>query len=240
MFWAVLPIISFVLFCIAPLPAMDISHNKSAGGTKQRNIGLAICTICIFLGGATENSMTNWISGYIETALHIDKALGDILGLTLFAILLGLGRTLYAKYGKNIFAILFGGMAGSVVCYLVAGLSPIPVISMIACILTGLCTSLLWPGTLIFMEEKVPNVGVTAYALMAAGGDFGSSVAPQMLGVVVDKVSSSDWAASLAKALDLSVEQIGMKTGMLTAAIFPILGTVLLIFAKKHFFPRKG
>ena len=215
MFWAVLPIISFVLFCIAPLPAMDISHNKSAGGTKQRNIGLAICTICIFLGGATENSMTNWISGYIETALHIDKALGDILGLTLFAILLGLGRTLYAKYGKNIFAILFGGMAGSVVCYLVAGLSPIPVISMIACILTGLCTSLLWPGTLIFMEEKVPNVGVTAYALMAAGGDFGSSVAPQMLGVVVDKVSSSDWAASLAKALDLSVKQIGMKTGML-------------------------
>ena len=29
---------------------------------------------------------------------------GDILGLALFAILLGLGRSLYSKYGKNILA----------------------------------------------------------------------------------------------------------------------------------------
>ena len=127
---------------------------------------------------------------------------------------------------------------GAAVCYLVAGLSPIPIVSMLACVLTGLCTSILWPGTLILMEENFPNPGVTAYALMAAGGDFGGSVAPQMLGAVVDTVSTSRWAEELGSKLSLTTEQIGMKTGMLTAALFPILGVILLIFIKKAFAKR--
>ena len=43
---------------------------------------------------------------------------------------------------------------------------------------------MLWPGTLILMEEKIPAVGIAGYALMAAGGDFGASIAPQTLGIV--------------------------------------------------------
>lgn len=235
MFWAVLPIISCVLFCTSPMPEMDLSHNAAQNGAKKRTAGLALCVLCIFLGSAAENAMTNWISGYIENALHIPKAVGDILGLTLFAILLGLGRTWYAKYGKNISTVLLCGMVGATACYLVAGLSTIPVISMLACVLMGLCTSMLWPGTLIMMEEKFPNPGVTAYALMAAGGDFGGSVAPQMLGAVVDAVSASDWAQKLGETLSLSAEQVGMKTGMLAAAVFPLLGIGLLICIKKYF-----
>ena len=146
------------------------------------------------------------------------------------AVLLGLGRTLYAKYGKNIAKVLLGGMAGAFVCYLVAGLSPNLVLSLIACVMTGLCTSMLWPGTLILMEEKFPNPGVAAYALMAAGGDFGGSVAPQALGIVVDTVAESEFAANLSQTLSLSTEQIGMKAGMLSAAVFPLLGTLLLLY----------
>ena len=70
---------------------------------------------------------------------------------------------------------------------------------------------------------------------MAAGGDFGASLAPQMLGIIVDKVAVSSWAAEMAPALALSTEQLGMKTGMLTAALFPILGTFLLLFMKRYF-----
>ena len=58
--------------------------------------------------------------------------------------------------------------------------------SLIACVALGICTSMLWPGTLILMEEKIPAVGIAGYALMAAGGDFGASIAPQTLGIVVD------------------------------------------------------
>lgn len=239
MFFAVLPIISFVLFCTSSMPDVRISHGADEKNDGNRKSGIILCMLCIFLGSAAENAMTSWISGYMENALHISKTVGDVLGMAGFAVLLGLGRSLYAKYGKNISNILLLGMAGAAVCYLAAGLSTNAVVAMFACILTGLCTSMLWPGTLILMEEKFPNPGVTAYALMAAGGDFGGSVAPQLLGIVVDTVAVSDFAVRIGASLSMSAEQIGMKVGMLTAAVFPILGIVLLIFMKKYFSKKK-
>ncbi|MGN1081173.1 MAG: MFS transporter, partial [Acutalibacteraceae bacterium] len=180
-----------------------------------------------------ENAMTSWISVYMESALHIPKTYGDIFGMALFAVLLGLGRTLYARFGKNIFNVMLFGMIGAVICYITAGISSVPLVCAFACVLTGLCTSMLWPGTLIFMEEKFPNPGITAYALMAAGGDLGGSVAPQILGAVVDTVSQSSQGTKLGEMLSLSSEQIGIKAGMLTAALYPILGVVLLLIIKK-------
>ncbi len=235
LFFAALPIVSFILFSTSPMPELNITHSSDAGTAKKKNIGLALCVACIFFGSAAENSMTNWISSYIENALHIPKAVGDIVGMTSFAILLGLARTLYAKKGKNISAVLLWGMIGATVCYLVAGLSTNIVAAMAACILMGMFTSMLWPGTLILMEEKIPNPGVAAYALMAAGGDCGASIAPQMLGMVADYVSESSFAQSLSTTLSLSTEQIGMKAGMLVAAVFPFLGIGLLLYIKKYF-----
>ncbi len=239
LFWAMLPIISCVLFCTSTLPEMDLSSaSESAEAAKKKNFGLALCVVCIFLGSAAENAMTNWISGYMETALHLPKVVGDILGMAAFAMLLVLARTLYAKYGKNITAVLLYSMIGAVVCYLVAALSPIVILSMIACMLCGFATSMLWPGTLIMMEENMPGVGVAAYALMAAGGDLGASVAPQLMGIVIDKVSASSFALNLSTQMNLPVEQIGIKAGMLVSAIFPILGAILVVtiirYWKKH------
>lgn len=233
-FWAFMPLISFVLYCISPMPDVNM-NNESKDGKKKKHKGMFLCVICIFLGSAAENSMTNWISSYMENALNIPKIVGDVAGMALFGVLLGLGRTLYAKYGKNISKVLLGSMAGAAVCYLTAGISSNVILSMLACILTGLCTAMLWPGTLILMEEKFPNPGVAAYALMAAGGDFGASVAPQLLGIIVDKVTISEWAIGLGSSVSLTPEQIGMKTGMLTAALFPILGVALLLFMRKYF-----
>lgn len=237
---AVLPLISSFFFCISPMPDMEISHSDGQGTGKRLGKGLALCALCIFLGSAAENTMTNWISGYMENALHIPKAVGDVFGMALFATLLALTRTAYAKRGRNISAVLLCSMAGATVCYLVAGLCPYTAVSMIACVLTGVCTSMLWPGTLIFMEEKLPGAGVTAYALMAAGGDFGGSVAPQLMGVIVDKVSVSSWAARMSDTLSLSTEQIGMKAGMVIAAVFPLLGIGLLMYMRKYFAVREN
>ncbi|MBR4072522.1 MAG: MFS transporter [Clostridia bacterium] len=239
LFFAVLPIVSFILYSIAPIPEMNISHNDSGSKAKKKTTGIILFMICIFLGSAAENTMTNWVSGFMEKALKMPKTAADLLGLASFAILLALGRTLYAKKGKNISNVLLLGMIGAVACYLVAGLSTNVMVSMIACILTGFCTSMLWPGTLIMMEENFLDPGVSAYALMAAGGDFGASVAPQMLGIVVDKVAASDLALRLGERLYLNPEQIGMKSGMLIASIFPILGFFLLIYIKKKYY-KKG
>jgi len=235
LFWAFLPVIAFAMLCASPLPNTDMNHNEKSASSSKKKLALALCAACIFFGSAAENSMTNWISGFVENALHIPKLLGDVLGLALFGILLGLGRTLYAKHGKNISKILLFGMIGASLCYITAALAPIPAISMTACVLTGFCTSMLWPGTLILMEEKIPFVGVAGYALMAAGGDFGGALAPQMLGAVVDGVAQSDLAVKISAVTSLSPEQIGMKAGMLTAAVFPLIGIFLLLYIRKFF-----
>lgn len=230
---AVLPLIASLLFCLSPIPSFEVSHNETKAVAKKRNIGLFLCVICIFLGSAAENTMTNWISGYMEVSLGIPKEFCDIVGLALFAILLGSTRTLYAKWGRNIWRMMFVGMIGATLCYLAVGLVPNAIVALIACVLTGCFTSMLWPGSLILMEEQMPGLGVAAYALMAAGGDFGASVAPQLMGIIVDTVA--DEAGLVSFVGPLSPEQLGMKTGMLIAAIFPALGIVWLLIIKRYF-----
>ncbi len=235
MFWAIPPIIASILLFRAKLPEMNSAAAPVSSRSKERNVGLFLCILCIFFGSCAENLMTNWISSYLEISLHIPKAVGDIFGLMLFAILLSLTRTWYSKYGKNIYKVLLISMIGAVLCYLVAGLSPIPIVSMLACVLTGICTSMLWPGTLIYMEEKLPGCGIAAYALMATGGDMGASIAPQMLGIITDTVAASDWGISLSNTLSIAPDELGMKVGMLIASLFPIIGVVVLLCMRKYF-----
>lgn len=240
LFWAALPVIASVMFMLSPMPEMDVtSESGGAKSTGKRALGLALCVGCIFFGSCAENSMSSWISSFMENALHVDKTFGDILGMAMFAILLGLARITYAKYGKNIIRVLMFGMVGAVVCYLVAGLSSNVVFAFVACALTGLFTAMLWPGSLIMMEDNIPGLGVAAYALMAAGGDLGASVAPQLLGAVVDKVAQSSFAQELSVSMNLATEQIGLKAGMLVTSVFPLLGVAVLIIACVYFKKQK-
>ena len=234
LFWAFLPLVSSFLFCSSPIPDMQSDEvNEKREKNSGRTFGIVVCAVCIFLGSSTENIMTGWISSYMENALGISKTVGDILGMALFALLLAFTRSIYAKYGKNIYKFLLISFGGSIICYLVVGLSPKIIISFIACVVTGIFTSMLWPGTLIFLEEKVPSPGVAAYALMAAAGDMGAAFAPQLVGVIIDKVSISNFAAEYITTHNVSGEVVGFRAGMLFTAVLPILGLVwLLAFGK--------
>lgn len=235
--WAVLPLAAFVLFLRSELPELNTEPEteKETGTVKSRALlkGLPIFFLCIFLGGAAENTMSQWISSYTESALGISKFWGDLCGMALFALMLGLGRTLYAKFGRNITTVLIACFSGAVVCYLVAGLSGIPAVGLAACVVSGLCVSMLWPGSLIASSDRFPKGGVMVYALMAAGGDLGSSVAPQLMGILSDRVAESGFAAELAAKFSLTAEQVGMKTGMLVAAVFPLLGVVAALLIRR-------
>ena len=233
LFWAALPVLASVLFFLSPIPDMDLSPKENSGRKLSRGKGLFLCVVCIFLGSSSENIMTGWISSFMEKALLLPKALGDILGMAVFALLLALTRSLYAKFGKNIGRTLLVSMAGAAVCYLVAGCSSHVLVGFVACVLTGVFTSMLWPGTLILMEETVPAPGVAAYALMAAGGDLGAALAPQGTGILVDLFSDSSLAAELGARFGAAPEQIGLKLGMLAAALFPLLGTVWVMYIRK-------
>ncbi len=232
--FSIVPLIAFFMFLKANLPRM----NRMEGERKQTklfNKGIVLCLLCIFFGGAAECTMSQWASGFIEHAIGVPKVYGDVIGVAMFAVLMGTGRMLYSKYGKKIINVLLYGMLGACVCYFAAGLVLSPIVGVIACALAGIFTSMLWPGTLIYVEEKFDNVGVAIYALMAAGGDMGASVAPQLLGIVSDKFKLTDIAVKLAEVFSISTEQVSMRAGLFVAGFFPLAGVICILCMKGYF-----
>ena len=224
------PALSAVLFAGSEIPHMD-TPEKATGALKLlKNKGLWLCVLAIFLGGSAECTMAQWCSGYIEQALGIPKVWGDLFGVALFSVMLGTGRTLYAKIGKNIGKVLTFGAVGATVCYFVAAVTGVPAVGLIACAFTGFCTSMLWPGNLVVASSRFPQGGVFIYAMMAAGGDLGASIGPQLVGVITDGVLAAPAAVEIAAKLQMTTEQLGMKAGMLCGMLFPLVA----IFIYRH------
>lgn len=231
-----LPALSIFLFFKAEIPELknEEKESNSIGGLFKNKM-LWTSVLAIFFGGAAECTMSQWSSGYLEQALGIPKVWGDIFGVAMFAVFLGLGRTLYSKIGKNIGKVLTLGGIGAVICYLTAAVTTNPILGLIACGFTGFCTSMLWPGNLIVVADRFPKGGVFIYAMMAAGGDLGASVAPQLVGVVTDLAEKSPKLTEFAANLGLSGNQFGMKLGMVLGALFPLIGIIFYFrFWKKY------
>ena len=237
--WSIVPFVSLLLFLKAEIPDINLG-GESEGGGKSNRFGIMLCTLCIFFGGAAEMTMTQWISGFAEKALGISKVYGDVFGMALFAFALGLGRTLYSVKGKSIYPILLGGMGLSAVCYVAAALTGNSIIGLVVCVLTGFFSSMLWPGTIVYVNEKFVSCGVGVYALLAAGGDLGASLSPQLMGIITDKIAQSAPWLERAATMGISGEQMGMKVGMLAAAVFPVLGFLLLLYMKRYFSKQRN
>lgn len=230
---ALVPLAATLLFSRVEIPKMETPEKLTGALAFFRQGALWLCVAAIFLGGASEVTMAQWASSYLEQALGISKVWGDVFGVALFAVMLGTGRTLYAKIGKNITRVLVACGCGAAACYLTAVVSGHPLIGLAACALTGLCTSMMWPGSLIVASDRFPVGGVFIFALMAAGGDLGASVGPQLMGMITDAVIASPAMMERAAALALSPEQMGMKAGMLIASAFPILSVPVYVILHK-------
>lgn len=234
--FTLIPLLSFIYFIQAKIP--DFKSEKETYSVKSfiLNKQMWLCAIAIFLGGAAEVAMSQWSSSYLERAFNIDKVWGDIFGVAIFALMLGLGRYLYGKFGKNLEKVLLVGSIGASICYILAIFVNVPIVGLLACGITGLCVSMLWPGTLSVVTKRVVPCGVFVFALMAAMGDLGAAISPQLVGVVTDGVIESLWAIDVANSLSISVEQLSMRVGMLFGLIFPLLGIIVfsIIYKSKN------
>ncbi len=222
------PSVCALLFLGVKLPEMK-THKASSGVFKLfKNKSMIFCFALIFFGGASENIISQWSSSYLEQNLQLPKIWGDILGVALFATMLGIGRTLYAHKGKNILNTMLFGAVGAVICYVLLIFVNLPIIGLFACAFSGYCVAMLWPGSLIIVQEKVPGGGVAMFALMASGGDLGSAIAPQLVGFVADITLAFAPITNLGNALGFTQEQMALKSGLLIALIFPVMASVLL------------
>lgn len=221
--FTLIPLCSAILFHGVNLPPMSTPEKASGALDLLKNKGIWLCFIAIFLGGAAECTMAQWASGYLEQAVGIPKVWGDIFGVAMFALMLGLGRTLYAKYGKNLNRVLFLCAIATTICYFLAAVTNIALIGLLACAFTGLFTAQFWPGNLVIASERFPAGGVFIFAFMAVGGDLGASIGPQLVGTVTDLVIGNPTLSAIATDLGFSAEQLGLKLGMLGGMLFPLL-----------------
>ena len=233
--WTVVPLAGALMFARATLPPLATPERASRAAGIFTDKRMLLCILSIFLGGAVECTMSQWSSGYIERALGLPKIYGDIFGVAVFGLAMAISRSGYAKFGKKIYPVLTGSFACSIVCYLVAAMSGNAIVGLVACGLTGFSSAMLWPGSLIMMEDIVPSVGVACYAIMAAGGDLGASLGPQLVGVIADGAANIPALAGLAERLEMSADMLGMRLGLLVAAVLSAAGAALVIYMWRRF-----
>ena len=216
--WAVIPIGNAFVFAkvsIAPL----IEDGESGFELKDlfRIKVFWILLIMMVCAGASEQAVSQWASAFAEKGLGISKAAGDLAGPMAFAVLMGMSRLFYGKYGDRIHLERFM-VYSSFLCilsYLGISLFPIPMLNLIACAVCGLSVGIMWPGTFSKASSALPKGGTAMFALLALGGDIGCSGGPTLVGMVSGALGDN------------------LKMGILAGIIFPVLLLMGIILCRK-------
>ncbi|MBQ9162626.1 MAG: MFS transporter [Clostridia bacterium] len=216
--WAVVPLLNTFNFLSCPIERLVDDGQGMRIGQLLRLPLFWLMIMLMICAGASEATMAQWASAFTESALGVSKIIGDLAGPCLFAAFMGLSRVFYGKFSEklDLTKVMLSCGALCVLCYLLASLSPIPIIGLTGCALCGLSVGIMWPGTISISSQKCPKGGTAMFAFLALAGDLGATVSPAMVGGIADAVGGN------------------LKTGLLFATLFPaimILGLVLL--AKK-------
>ena len=130
----------------------DLAIAVALGGDCAVDIAL----VAIFLGGATELGMAQWLPAYAETTLGYPAWVGGS-ALLAFSVAMALGRMVVGVIGNrmNPFHIMAWGCATSVGLLLAGSFLPVPRLALAACVAVGFPGSALWP-TLLAVTAVVP------------------------------------------------------------------------------------
>ena len=235
--WSLLPFYNLFRFLKVPLMPAVPEDEKTPLKTLFKSKIFLVAMLLMLCAGASELAMSQWSSLFAERALGVTKVMGDLLGPCLFAILMGIGRTIYGIWGEkiNLSRVLMLSAGLCVLCYLGAAFFNSSILSLISCATCGLSVSLMWPGTFSLTSAASPKGGTAMFGVLAILGDIGCSAGPALMGTGSTAISSNP--AALAAFPNLSADQLGLKSGMLFCVIFPLLillGVILLNHFRKN------
>ncbi len=210
--WALVPLFNTFLFLNVPLNTI---HSEEASLPIRKLFSMKLFWVFLLLmicAGASEQAMSQWTSLFAESGLQVSKTMGDLLGPCAFAVLMGVSRAFYGKFGAklNLKRFIAGSGVLCIASYLLAAFSPMPLLSLVGCALCGLSVGILWPGTFSLSSAYCPQGGTALFALLALGGDVGCAAGPGLVG----------WVSSLADG--------ELKWGLTAALVFPILLLLLI------------
>ena len=219
--WALVPLANIANFAVCPIEHLV---EEGEGMTIRQLAGtplfwlLALLMVC---AGASELAMAQWASAFTESALQVTKTAGDLAGPCLFAVLMGLSRVFYGKFGEkiNLTTFMMGSALLCVACYLLAALAAAPLLGLIGCAVCGFSVGIMWPGTISVSAHALPRGGTALFALLALFGDLGGSLGPALVGGVSQLTGDN------------------LHLGLLSGVIFPAVLLLACALLKKRLRP---
>lgn len=212
--WSAIPIFNTFLFAKAPIYPL-LEEGESGLSLKElfhKKI-FWLLFVMMLCAGASEQAVSQWASTFAEKGLHISKTIGDLAGPMAFALLMGISRFLYGKYGAriNLDRCMKLSTLLCLAAYLCIGFVPNPFIGLLGCAICGFSVGILWPGTFSKASAAIKGGGTAMFALLALAGDIGCSAGPTLAGFASGILSDN------------------LRYGILAAIIFPALLLICLL-----------
>lgn len=217
--WSAIPLYNIYNFATCPIEQLVEDGESMTIGQLCKTRLFWLFIVLMVCAGSSEIAMSQWASAFVESALHISKTVGDLLGPCLFAICMGISRVLYGKYGEKVDLTIF--MAGSgimcLACYLVAGLATVPALGLVGCALCGFTVGIMWPGSISISSRVLPKGGTAMFALLALAGDLGGTVGPAIVGNVSQSAGDN------------------LQAGVLAGIGFPVVLVICVLAVRKKY-----
>jgi fucose permease len=213
----VVPLVVALGFLSVDLP--PLTSDKEGGRTPirdlYRNSSFVAVNLAIFLGGALELGLAQWLPAYAEMNLGFSKWTGNI-SLLAFSAAMALGRIFAGLIGRRVDSIrlMLGCCWASVVLFLLTCFATWPAVALASSVAVGLAGSCLWPTTLGVAADRFPQGGATMFGLLAAFGNLGGILMPWLVGV------TSDWSS--------------LRLGLATSTACPLLMTCVLLWMQRQ------
>ena len=229
MLWALVPTFGAIIFVFVPINSLPADENT--GGSRllalAKTKSFWLMLILMICAGASELSMSQWASLFAEVGLGVSKTAGDLLGPCSFALCMAIGRFLFGKLasGLKIENWLTAAFSLSALGFIIAAISPIPLISLAGFAICGFGVSILWPGICSLGAQKLHLGGSLMFSLFALAGDVGCTVGPDIIGLISDNYSGG----FLDFLVGTDPVSSGLRMGLLTAALFPLAAVFVSI-----------
>ncbi len=214
--WSIVPFMNMFSFLRVPIVEPNPEQKNATFLELLKSKKFMIFMVMMLCAGASEIAMAEWSSIFVQNALGVSKVIGDISGPCAFALCMGSGRILYAKFSKKlsfiksliVLSILCFG------CYLTVAICHVPVIALIGCALTGFTVSISWPGVYSEGAKNFKNGGAVMFSALALCGDAGCSLGPWLIGAVADRST--------------------LNLGIALASVFPVIMVLCGIYILKN------
>lgn len=161
--WVIIPFINIFLFANAPINILkthedNMHSNNTVSIRKLLSVKIVLIFVILMIcAGASEQSISQWVSLFAEVGLNVNKTVGDIFGACMFAFCMGIVRLIYAMNSESI-NIEKALIISSLLCILgviIIVFSPYAFLSLIGCCISGLSIVIMWPSVFSLAAKKL-------------------------------------------------------------------------------------